>query len=157
MPPSLLIDLENIDHSKVVFDRSDIEHYIPQMYEMAQLDGILWHDPETLKALGYKDITEDEFWVRGHIPGRPIMPGVIMIEAAAQLSSYYMKKFGGVKGFLGFSGIEYAKFRGTVEPGSRLLLLGQILKVRSRQFTSQVQGIVDGKMVFDTVIAGMNV
>ncbi len=157
MPPSLIVDIDNIDMSQVIFDRSDIEQYIPQAYEMAQFDGILWHDPENLKCLGYKDITENEFWVRGHIPGRPIMPGVIMIEAAAQISSYYMKKFGGVKGFLGFAGIEYAKFRGTVEPGCRLLLLGQILKVRSRQFTSQVQGIVDGKMVFDTVIAGMNV
>ena len=57
-------------------------------------------------SLGFKDVTENEFWVRGHIPGRPIMPGVIMIEAAAQMASFFMKRVYGLTGFIGFSGIE---------------------------------------------------
>lgn len=157
MPPSFLFDLSEIDLDKVEFTRDDIAEVNPQSYEMEQLDAIIWHDLDKLLCLGYKDVTENEFWVRGHIPGRPIMPGVIMVEAAAQLSSFFMKRIYGLTGFIGFAGIERTKFRGTVEPGSRLYLLSYISKLRSRQYTATVQGVVDGKLVFDTVISGMNV
>jgi len=155
MPPSLLFDLSQIDLNHVEFNRDDIGEENPQSYEMSQLDGIIWHDLDKLLCLGYKDITENEFWVRGHIPGRPIMPGVIMVEAAAQLSSFFMKRIYGLTGFIGFSGIAKTKFRETVVPGQRLYLLSYISKVRSRQFYSDVQGVVDGKLVFDTCVSGM--
>jgi len=157
MPPSLLFDLSRIDLTKTVFDRSTIAEANPQSYEMCQLDGIIWYDRPELLILGYKDVTENEFWVRGHIPGRPIMPAVIMVEAAAQVSSFFMKRIYGLKGFIGFSGIERAKFRGTVVPGDRLYLLGHISKVRSRQFSSDVQGLVNDKLVFDVTVTGMRV
>jgi len=83
MPPPLLIDLDKIDLDDLVFGVDDIERINPHRYEMRQLDGVIWHDPETAAVVGFKDVTPDEFWVRGHIPGRPLMPGVIMIEAAA--------------------------------------------------------------------------
>ena len=157
MPPSLLLDISKIDISKVLFDREDILKVNPQSYEMSQLDAIVYHSLEKLQAVGYKDITEDEFWIRGHIPGRPIMPGVIMVEAAAQLSSFFMKKIYGLEGFIGFSGIEKTKFRGTVVPGDRLYLIGHIDKIRSRQFSAKVQGLVGDTLVFDTIISGMRV
>ncbi|OQY05169.1 MAG: hypothetical protein B6I25_05995 [Planctomycetales bacterium 4572_13] len=157
MPASPLIDLSTIDLSTVQFDRRAIAEVNPQSYEMAQLDGIVWHDLPGMLCLGYKDITDSEFWVRGHLPGRPIMPGVIMVEAAAQLCSFFMKRIYGLDGFIGFSGIGETKFRGTVLPGSRLHLLGHIDKVRSRQFSATVQGVVDEKIVFDTHISGMRV
>jgi len=157
MPSSLLFDLSRIDLTKTVFDRIAIAEVNPQSHEMAQLDGIIWYDSDKLLILGYKDVTDSEFWVRGHIPGRPIMPAVIMIEAAAQVSSFFMKRIYGLVGFIGFSGIERAKFRGTVVPGDRLYLLGHISKVRSRQFSSDVQGVVNDKMVFDTAVTGMKV
>lgn len=157
MPPSLLFDLSRIDLTKTVFDRSTIAEVNPQSHEMAQLDGIIWYDRPKLLILGYKDITESEFWVRGHIPGRPIMPAVIMVEAAAQVSSFFMKRIYGLKGFIGFSGIERAKFRGTVVPDDRLYLLAHISKVRSRQFSADVQGLVNDKLTFDTTVTGMRV
>ncbi len=155
MPPTLMFDLDKIDLNKVVFDRDAIAEENPQSFEMSQLDGIIWHDLDRLFCLGYKDVTENEFWVRGHIPGRPIMPGVIMVEAAAQLASFFMKRIYGLTGFIGFSGIQKTKFRETVVPGCRLYLLSHISKVRSRQFNADVQGIVNGKMVFDTTVTGM--
>lgn len=157
MPPVRLFDLSQIDLNKVEFDRNAIAQVNPQSYEMSQLDGIIWHDLPKMLVLGYKDLTDKEFWVRGHIPDRPIMPGVIMVEAAAQLCSFFMKRIYGLEGFIGFAGIDETKFRETVVPGDRLYLLGHIHKVRSRQFSAMVQGIVHDKMAFDTVISGMRV
>lgn len=157
MPPALLFDYKQLDLTKIEFDRTAIAEVNPQSYEMAQLDGIIWHDLDKMMCLGYKDITDKEFWVRGHIPGRPIMPGVIMIEAAAQLCSFFMRRIYGLKGFIGFAGIDETKFRETVVPGNRLYMLGHIHKVRSRQFSAKVQGIVNDKLAFETIISGMNV
>jgi 3-hydroxyacyl-[acyl-carrier-protein] dehydratase len=157
MPPNLLFQYKELDLNHIAFDRSAIAQVNPQAYEMSQLDAIVWHDLSKMMCLGYKDITDHEFWIRGHIPGRPIMPGVIMVEAAAQLCSFFMKRIYGLEGFIGFSGIEETKFRETVVPGDRLYLLGHIDKVRSRQFMASVQGIVRDKMAFDTIISGMRV
>ncbi|MCE5187096.1 MAG: beta-hydroxyacyl-ACP dehydratase [Planctomycetaceae bacterium] len=157
MPPARFIDLTAIDLTRVEFGREEIAKVNPQSFEMCQLDGVIWHDLGKMLCLGYKDVTDHEFWHRGHIPGRPIMPGVIMVEAAAQVCSFFMKRIYGLEGFIGFSGIEDTRFRDTVVPGDRLYLLAHINRVRSRQFWAQVQGVVGDKMVFETAISGMRV
>lgn len=162
MPPPLMFDLSQIDlEANPVFDKEAICKVNLQRYEMQQLDGILWYDKDKHLILGYKDVTENEFWIRGHIPDRPLMPGVIMVEAAAQLSSFYIKQIIELEGFIGFAGIGSAKFRSVVEPGQRLYLLGHITKIKRRRdtthVTTSVQGIVDGTMVFEAVISGMQV
>jgi len=158
MPPALLFDLSQFDlDAKPLYDRDAVCAVNPQHYEMQQLDGILWVDKDKHLILGYKEITDKEFWIRGHIPGRPLMPGVIMIEAAAQLLSFYVKQITGVKGFVGFAGIKSAKFRATVEPESRLYLLGHGIKITSRKHTFMAQGVANGKMVFEACIEGLKV
>jgi 3-hydroxyacyl-[acyl-carrier-protein] dehydratase len=159
MPPPLLFDLSQIDlSSKPVFDKESICRVNPQRFEMQQLDGILWFDKQKYLILGYKDVTENEFWIRGHIPGRPLMPGVIMVEAAAQLLSFFVKQIYEEPGFIGFISIESAKFRSTVEQGKRLYLLGHIIKFKKgRKYSTRIQGVVDGDMVFETCISGMAV
>ena len=158
MPPPLLFDLSQIDLTgKPLFDKEAICQVNPQRFEMRQLDGILWYNKERFQVLGYKDVTESEFWVRGHIPDRPLMPAVIMVEAAAQLSSFFVKQIYGVKGFIGFASIESAKFRATIEPGHRLYLLGHITKFKRRKYTCCVQGVVDETMVFEAAVSGLNV
>jgi 3-hydroxyacyl-[acyl-carrier-protein] dehydratase len=125
---------------------------------MQQLDGVLWFDKEKMLVLGFKDVTDKEFWVRGHIPGRPLMPGVIMIECAAQLLSFFVNEVLGQHAFIGFASIDSAKFRATVAPGQRLLLLGKITKFRpGRKYDAYIQGIVENKMVFETEVSGMAV
>lgn len=162
MPPALLFDLSKIDLTgEPVFDKEAVEKVNPQRFEMQQLDGVLWYDKEKSQILGYKDVTEDEFWIRGHIPERPLMPGVIMVEAAAQLSSFLLKGIFKEPGFIGFAGIGNAKFRSVVEPGQKLYMLGQIIKYKKRgrrtHVETQVQGIVNGTMVFETTVAGMRI
>lgn len=158
MPPPLLFDLSQIDlKAKTLFDKETIGKVNPQRYEMQHLDGILWYDKEKYLILGYKDVTENEFWVRGHIPGRPLMPGVIMIESAAQLLSFFVKQIYQVPGFIGFAGIEEAKFRSTVVPGQRLYLLGHITTFKSRRYAAYIQGLVGNTMAFETKVAGMMV
>ena len=159
MPPTLLFDLSEIDlNAEPVFDKEAVCRVNPQRFEMQHLDGILWYDKDQGLILGFKDVTDQEFWVRGHIPGRPLMPGVIQIEAAAQLLSFLVKQIYEEPGFVGFGGIEKAKFRATIEPGCRLYLLGRVTEVRrGRRYACNVQGVVDGGMVFEANISGMRV
>jgi len=158
MPPPLLFDLSKIDlNREPVFDKAEVCKVNPQQFEMQQLDGILWYDKDKALILGYKDVTDKEFWIRGHIPARPLMPAVIMIEAAAQLISFFAKKIYAEHGFVGFGGIDSARFRSAVEPGNRLYLLGHIEKFQSRKYTCNTQGIVNGNLVFEAVIAGIRI
>ena len=158
MPPVYLFDLSQIDlNGEPLFNKEAICRANPQRFEMQQLDGILWLDKDQHFILGYKDVTDQEFWVRGHIPGRPLMPGVIMVEASAQLLSFYVRQLKLNDSFLGFGGIESAKFRATVEPGQRLYLLGHVHTQRSRKYICAVQGIVDEKLVYEATIIGMRV
>lgn len=159
MPPPLLFDLSKIDlTAKPVFDKEAIGKVNPQRFEMQQLDGILWYDKQKFLILGYKDVTDDQFWVRGHIPGRPLMPGVMMVEAAAQLLSFFVSQIYQEPGFIGFTSIESAKFRTPIEPGRRLYLLGHITKFKKgRRYSADVQGIVDGNLAFSTSVSGMGV
>ena len=158
MPPTFLFDLSKIDLStEPIFNQTDILQVNPQNFEMQQLDGILWYDKKKYLVLGYKDVTENEFWIRGHIPERPLMPGVIMIECAAQLLSFFVRKVYEVDAFIGFASIDSAKFRATVVPGQRLYLLGHLTKFKSRKYSAHIQGVVDGTMVFETHVSGMKV
>ncbi len=158
MPPPLLFDLSQIDlKAKPIFDKEAIGKVNPQRFEMQQLDGILWYDKEKLLILGYKDVTGGEGRSRGHIPARPLMPAVIMVEAAAQLSGFFVKHIYELEGFIGFAGIDSAKFRAPVEPGQRLYLLGHITKFKRRKYTTSVQGVVGDTMVFETQVSGLQV
>lgn len=156
MPPPLLVNLDSLDLNQIIYDAAAIEKVNPHRFEMRQLDGIVHLDLAAGTVVGFKDVGEDEFWVRGHIPGRPLMPGVIMIEAAAQLSSFCVKmKNPEEERFLGFGGMENVKFRAQVSPGSRLYLLGKFLEDRPRRFKMATQGLVHGQLAFEAVIIGM--
>ena len=158
MPPVLLFDLSKIDlTAQPVFDKKAICKVNPQSFEMQQLDAIVWYDKEKFLVLGYKDVTENEFWIRGHIPDRPLMPGVIMVESAAQLLSFFVRQVYQVDAFIGFASIDSAKFRSPVTPGQRLYLLGHLTKLGTRKYTASIQGIVEGTRVFETTVSGMKV
>ena len=89
MPPQTLYDISGIDLNRILYDQEDIRANNPQRGDMEMLNAIVFANPDQGHIIGYKDIGDKEFWVEGHIPGRPLVPGVLMIEAGAQLASYY--------------------------------------------------------------------
>lgn len=154
MPSRLLFEISDLDLSRDVFDQQAVRQANPQRGEMEQLNGIVHVDPERGRIVGYKDVRPDEFWVPGHIPGRPLLPGVLMIEAGAQLASFYTRTFVGWKGFIGFGGVQDCKFRQQVAPGVRMYILGQQIWYRHHRIRCDVQGIVEGALAFEASIVG---
>jgi 3-hydroxyacyl-[acyl-carrier-protein] dehydratase len=154
MPPPLLYDISGIDLEQVLFDQEGVREANPQRGSMEQLNGIVWAKPEEGKIIGFKDVRHDEFWVPFHIPGRPLFPGVLMIEAGAQLASFYTRKYIGWKGFIGFGGCEEVRFRQMVEPGCRMYLLGLKTWERHRRICCRIQGLVKGNLAFEASIIG---
>jgi 3-hydroxyacyl-[acyl-carrier-protein] dehydratase len=157
MPAEPLLDLEKTDLSRVVATREDILKQIKQRGRFALLDGILDHGEQSQVIIGFKDIRADDWWAADHIPGRPIFPGALMVEAAAQLATYdYLKRNPPKEEiFLGFGGLDAVRFRGIVEPGARLVFLSKGLRLRSRMFTYAAQAFVGRDLVFEAEIMGI--
>jgi 3-hydroxyacyl-[acyl-carrier-protein] dehydratase len=155
MAPRLLVDLSKIDLAQVLIPIEEIRQVNPHRYEMEHLSGVIHLDAAAGRIVAFKEVRPNEFWVRGHIPGRPLLPGVVMIEAAAQMCSFYFKYVQKDSRFLGFGGVDAVKFRGQVVPGDRLILLGQAVELRSRRAVFDTQGVVGDRLVFEARITGM--
>jgi 3-hydroxyacyl-[acyl-carrier-protein] dehydratase len=156
MPPVFHLDPAGLDLTRVIGDQEAIRKVNPQRFEMEQLTAIVYVDPSQHIVVGYKDVQADEFWVRGHMPNYPLLPGVLMCEAAAQLCSYYIATNGLMQGdFIGFGGLENVRFRSPVRPGDRLVLIGKAIKLNRRQAVFNVQGLVGNTMVFHADVLGL--
>jgi 3-hydroxyacyl-[acyl-carrier-protein] dehydratase len=150
--PKTIFDTSSIDLNAIKFGPDFIGQLNPQRHEFIQLDAVSYSDEK--KICGYKDVKDDEFWVKGHIPGRPLLPGVLMIEAAAQLASFFTKHVLKYPGFIGFGGVEECKFRLPVEPGVRLYIILELQWDRHRRVCCRCQGIVKDQIVFEATIIG---
>jgi 3-hydroxyacyl-[acyl-carrier-protein] dehydratase len=153
----LIIDPSQVDLSQTVADIHEIRRHNPQRFEMEQLTAIVYEDTTHHLCVGYKDVTQDEFWVRGHMPGMPLMPGVVMCEAAAQLASYYSQKHDLLGSeMVGFGGLEEVRFRDPVIPGDRLFIASVLTKVRrGRMIICRFQGFVQHRIVVEGLIKGI--
>jgi 3-hydroxyacyl-[acyl-carrier-protein] dehydratase len=156
MPPVALIDTAALDTSRILYDQEAIRAGNPQRFEMEHLTAIVLVNHDEHVIAGYKDVTNDEFWVRGHMPGFPLMPGVIMCEVAAQLCSFYSYLNNMLReGFLAFGGMEDVRFRGPVRPGDRFIIAAKTTKMHRRQMVFETQGFVNGNMVYHGTIIGV--
>lgn len=156
MPPPLILDPAKLDLNHLIADQELIRQYNPQRYEMEHLNAVVFVDQVKHILVGYKDVHKDEFWVRGHLPDYPLLPGVLMCEAAAQLCSFYVRRFSVIDAeFIGFGGMEDVRFRNQVRPGDRLVLVAQALKIHRKAVLFNCQGFVRSSMVFHGEINGV--
>ena len=157
MPTAPLIDFDRIDLSAPIVSMDEVRKVCKQRGEMEMLDGILHFDLESDFAVGFKEVRSDDWWAPVHIPGRPIFPGTLMIEGAAQLATFhFIHRRPDLEGvFVGFGGVNNTRFRAAVEPDCRLILAARCDRMRSRMFTYKTQGFVDRTLVFESEVMGV--
>ncbi len=152
-----LIPFSTYDVDNVIADIEAIRKCNPQRYEIEQLTAVVFEDFEQRCIVGYVDTSIEDFWVRGHMPGMPLMPGVLMCEAAAQLASYFVQK-NDILGceMVGFGGLDGVRFRGAVRPGDRLVIQCQQKRVRRGAIVfCDFMGFVNESLVVEGSIRGI--
>jgi len=152
----LILEFSEYDLNNVVADIEEIRRYNRQRHEMEHLTAICYEDQVRNICVGYKDLGPDEFWARGHMPSMPLMPGVIMCEAAAQVASYYSHKYKLMEGIIGFGGLEEVRFRGVVRPGDRFVIVSRLLKLRRSIMTCEFQCFVNQNLVCEGILKGVS-
>ncbi|MBE6427417.1 MAG: beta-hydroxyacyl-ACP dehydratase [Planctomycetaceae bacterium] len=152
-----LIDLSAVDLTHLIADQEEVRSKNLQRFEMEMLNGILYEDLENGIGVGFQDVPENPFWARGHMPGYPIMPGVLICESAAQLASYFAGRLKCLNsGFIGFGGMDNVRFRGPVRPGDKLILVVKLLKSKPNvMMILQFEAIVNGEVIADGEIRGV--
>ncbi len=156
MPPKAFYDISQFDFEKPIFTLNDIRRINPQRHAMEQLTAVVHVNETDHSLVGYKDVTDKEFWVTGHMPGFPLMPGVVLCEAAAQLAGFYARKYKLLGGdYLGFGGMNNVRFRAPVFPNCRLILMAKAKKIRKIRAEFEFQGFVDNRMVFSGEMIGV--
>jgi beta-hydroxyacyl-ACP dehydratase FabZ len=129
-----------------VLDIRAIMTILPHRYPMLLIDRIVELEPMVF-ARGYKNVTANEQMLTGHFPGNPVLPGVYMIEALAQLGGCIVLEPGDMARKLVYQvGIDKVKFRRPVVPGDRLDMEARVLRTRRNVGWVAVEATVDGKV-----------
>ncbi len=135
-----------------IIDVNKIREIIPHRYPFLLIDRITYLEPG-LKAIGYKNVTTNEPFFQGHFPGNPIMPGVLIIEALAQLGCVTMLVKEEYKGMIGlFAGIDGVRFKKQVVPGDKLELYVELLKLKGPIGKFKGEAKVDGQLAAEAEV-----
>lgn len=157
---STLIDTNNANQEidqppadKTTFTVEEIQELLPHRYPFALVDRIIDYVPGE-KAVGIKNVTFNEPYFPGHIPGRPIMPGVMIVESMAQVGGIVLTLLPGMKGkFFAFGGIDKMRFRRPVVPGDRLIMTVKLLSFKmSRIAKMEGRGVVDDELAVEGIM-----
>lgn len=129
----------------VLLNQDEIKEIIPHREPFLLIDEITALDPGK-KCVAVKHIREDDFWFRGHFPGMPVTPGVLMIEMLAQAGAVCVGSLPENKGKIGlFAKIDNAKFRRQVVPGDDLVLEINMIKVKASVGVAKALATVNGE------------
>jgi 3-hydroxyacyl-[acyl-carrier-protein] dehydratase len=131
---------------KAVLGRREIEEILPHRDPFLLLDEVLELEPG-VRVLARKRVREDEWYLAGHFPGRPIMPGVLIVEAMAQTGAVAVLADEANRGKLAlFAGIDDVRFKRIVEPGDELELECELERVRGPIGRGKATATVAGEL-----------
>ncbi|PYV07723.1 MAG: 3-hydroxyacyl-[acyl-carrier-protein] dehydratase FabZ [Acidobacteria bacterium] len=138
----------------MVYGITDIMKLLPHRYPMLMVDRIVELEPEK-RIVGLKNVTINEEFFQGHFPGVPVMPGVLIVEAMAQVAGVliYRDLADREKKLIYFTGIDNARFRRPVVPGDQLRIEMEFLNRRNNFGKTVGRATVDGKLVADAIVA----
>lgn len=128
-------------------DIKEIKEIIPHRYPFLLIDRIEELE-EGKSAKGYKNVSINDYFFQGHFPDEPVMPGVLIIEALAQVGAIALLSLPEFKGRIAyFGGINKARFKRKVIPGDKLILEVEIIKRRGSLGVGAARALVDGEVV----------
>lgn len=131
----------------------DIMKVLPHRYPFLLVDRILELDVENMKIKALKNVTYNEPFFVGHFPDNPVMPGVLIIEAMAQVGAYLMlKKANITNGTVLFASIEEAKFRKPVVPGDQIIFEVEGINIKRSMGKIKAVAKVDGQVVCEAIL-----
>ncbi len=133
---------------------NEIMKLLPHRYPFLLVDKIVDLKPGE-SALGVKNVTINEPFFQGHFPGQPIMPGVLVIEAMAQVAGVMAFRSGMEGKSVYFMSIDNAKFRRPIVPGDQVMMEIKILKQRGNVWKFSGTATVDGKLVSEAEFTAM--
>lgn len=154
-PGAALFDVRAVDVAARVCDKDGIHAWIPHRGDMSLLDAIVHAGEGYREVIGLKQVREGEVWIPGHFPDLPLLPGVFMVEAAAQLMCWMFNIRRGECSPAAFLRINECSFRNSVTVGDDLYILAKEVKFGSRGYVAAVQGIIEGKIAFSAELSGM--
>ncbi len=137
-----------------MMDSREIQDILPHRYPFLLIDRVVEFDPK-LKAVGIKNVTINEPFFQGHFPGNPIMPGVLIVEALAQLAGILAIRSGNRGNLVYFMSIEKAKFRKPVVPGDQLILKVEVLQSRNNVWKFSGTAYVQDRLVSEVDFTAM--
>lgn len=141
------LEAQSTPEPKKTFTSEEIQNLLPHRYPFLLVDRIIDYVPGKV-AVGVKNVTINEPHFQGHFPGRPLMPGVLIVEAMAQVGGIVLTQLPEYEGGLFvFAGIDKVRFRRQVVPGDQLILTVELLWVKQRRFGKmQGRAEVDGQI-----------
>jgi len=139
-----------------VMEQADIQALLPHRYPFLLVDRIKELDPDR-RVVGIKNVTVNEPFFQGHFPGRPVMPGVLIIEAMAQVGGVLAFKSMGqsAKPVVYLTGVDGAKFRKPVVPGDQLRFEIDVIRKRPPFWKMQAKAFVDDELVCEAEVTAM--